>query len=196
MRSRLGLTLLLAAMQVAPAAAQWSFGPEVGIQSFSPSARDTVAGADLGPARATMLGLWFARTGARMDIELRLRYGRSGLAATNGDITVIQERVFTMYDISSTASWRLVRLGDATTLRVAAGPALSIWKAKGGERRTRVGATAGLQLRVALSARYHFSVRAEAGVHPSVFDQSDLIADTERRTAWRRSAAFALGRTL
>ena len=196
MRARLALAVMLAATVPVPAGAQWSIGPEFGVLSFSPSARDTATGADLGPSRATAFGLRFARSGTRMGIELRMRYATSGLAATNGDITVIQERVFKLYDISSMASWRLARLGVATTLQMAAGPVLSIWKARGGESRARVGATAGLNLRVILSPRYHLSIRAEAGVSPSVFDQSDLIADAERRTSWRRGAALEVGRSL
>lgn len=196
MHERLALSVILAATLPLPARAQWTIGPEVGVQTFGPSARDTVAGADLGPTRVTTFGLGLARTGARTGFEVRFRYGQSGLAATNGDVTVVQERVFKLYDLASLASWRMARIGDASTLHVAAGPSLSIWKAKTGESRTRVGASAALQLRVALSAQCQFAVRAEAGVSPSVFDQADVIADAERRTFWRGGVSMEIERKL
>jgi hypothetical protein len=194
MRVQLGLSLLLAAALPKLVSAQWSVAPELGIVSFGRSARDTAAGLDVGPTSATAFGFRVAQSWPRMGIALRFRYATSGLAATNGEITVIQEQALKLYDISSTASWRFARLGVGTTLQLEAGPVLSIWKAKGGESRARTGASAALAMRFALSSRYTGAIRAEAGISPSVFDAADVPTGVERHTAWRQGVAIEIGR--
>jgi hypothetical protein len=194
MRARLSLSLLMAAAFPKLVAAQWSVAPELGIVSFGRSARDTAAGLDLGPTSATAFGFRVARSWPRMGIALRFRYGTSGLAATDGNITVIQEHAFKLYDISSLASWRLAEIAVGTTLQLEAGPVLSIWKAKGGESRARAGVSAALALRIGMGPRYIAAIRVEGGVSPSVFDATDVPTGVERRTAWRRGLAIAIGR--
>ena len=194
MRARLSLLLLLGVALPNGVAAQWSIAPELGVQSFGRSARDTAAGLDLGPTGGTAIGFRFARTGRRIGIALRFRYGTSGLAATDGNLTVTQEHAFKLYDLSSMAFWRLARLGAGTTVQIEAGPVLSIWKAKGGESRTRVGASAALALRIAMGPRYAAAMRVEGGLSPSLFDAADVPAGIERRAAWRRGVAIEIGR--
>lgn len=193
MRARVALSLLLAAAHPSLAVAQWSLAPEVGIVGFGHSARDTAAGIELGSTRVTAFGFRLARQGTPIGIAVRLRYGTSGLAATDGDITVIQEHTFKLYDISAIAAWRLTRLGVGTVL-LESGPVASIWKAKGGESRTRVGASAALALQIAMTPRYTGTIRAEVGISPSMFDQVDLPAGVERRATWRTGVAIEVGR--
>lgn len=194
MRARFGLSLLLAAAVPNVASAQWSVAPELGIVNFGHSARDTALGLDLGPSSTAAVGFRVTRSWPRMGIALRFRYGTSGLASTNGDVTVVVEHVFKLYDISSLASWRLAQLAVGTTLQLEAGPVLSIWKAKGGESRARAGASAALALRIAMGPRYAATIRVEGGVSPSVLDATDVPTGLERRTAWRRGVAIAIDR--
>lgn len=195
MRARFALSLSLATVIPGTLAAQWSVASEIGIVTFSGSARDTAAGLDLGPTRATMFGLRLAHTGARFGIALRLRYGTSGLGASNGDVTVVQEHTFKLYDVASVASRRLTTLGTGLALWLEAGPALSVWKAKTGERRTRLGASGGLAVLVPMSRRFGATLRFEGGVSASVFDAVDVPAGVERRTAWRRGVSLEIRRS-
>ena len=195
MRTR-KLSLLLLAALPGTAAAQWSLAPELGIVSFGRSARDTSAGLDLGPASGTAFGFRFGHQRGRWGVTLRLRYGSTGLTATDGDITVIQEHTFKLYDISPVVTWRLARFGPTAMLQADAGPDLSVWKATTGETRTRLGASAALALRVDMAPRYFVAIRGEGGVSPSVFDPVDLPASMVRRTAWRRGVAIEVGRRL
>ena len=195
MRPRLAFLLLLAAPMPGALAAQWSIAPEIGIVSFSGSARDTAAGMDLGPTRATTLGFGIAHEDGRLGIALRFRYGASGLGASSGDLTVVQEHAFKLYDVSSVASLGLTTFGTGTALRLEAGPAVSVWKSKGGERRTRLGANGGLAVLMPLGRRSSATLHAEVGVSGSVFDAADVPAGVERRPAWRRSVALQIRRT-
>jgi hypothetical protein len=195
MRART-LSLLLLAVVPLPgtAAAQWSLAPEMGFVSFGRSARDTSAGLDLGPSSGTAFGFRVGQQRGRWGITLRLRYGATGLAATDGDLTVIQEHTFKLYDISPVVTWRLARFGPAAMVQAEAGPVLSVWKASSGENRTRGGASAALALHIDMAPRYFVSIRGEGGISPSVFDVVDLPASMVRRMAWRRGMAIAVGR--
>ena len=195
MRART-LSLLLLAVVPPPgtAAAQWSLAPELGIVNFGRSARDTSTGLDLGPSSGTAFGFRVGHQRGRWGITLRLRYGATGLAATDGDLTVIQEHTFKLYDISSVVTWRLARFGPAAMVQAEAGPVLSVWKASSGENRTRGGASAALALRIDMTPRYFVSIRGEGGISPSVFDVVDLPASVVRRTPWRRGMAIEVGR--
>lgn len=196
MRAVFKLSLLLQAILPATATAQWSLAPEVGTVGFGRSARDTSAGLDLGPANTTAFGLGFSHYRGRLGITLRLRYAKSGLAATDGDITVIDEHTFTLYDLSPVASWRLSRVGPGAVLQAELGPVLSVWKATTGETRTRAGASAALMLRVDVAPRYSLAIRCEGGISPSVFDAVDLPSSMVRRTSWRRGVVIEVGRRL
>jgi hypothetical protein len=162
MHARLAILLLLAAAVPHVLDAQWSAASEVGVVSFSGSARDTAAGINLGPTRATTFGVRIARTGARFAIALRFRYGASGLGASNGDVTVVQEHTFKLYEVGSVASRRLITFGTGSALWLEAGPALSVWKAKTGEHRTRLGANGGLAALVPLGHRCSATLRSRA----------------------------------
>ncbi len=195
MSARLALLLLLATAIPHVLGAQWSVASEVGIVTFSGSARDTATGLDLGPTRATTFGLRIARAGGRSAIALRFRYGTSGLGASNGDVTVVQEHTFKLYEVGAVASRRLTTFAMGSALWLEAGPALSVWKAKTGESRTRLGASGGLALLIPLGRRYGATFHVETGVSGSVFDAADVPAGIERRSAWRRGVALEIRRT-
>jgi hypothetical protein len=195
MRTGFAVSLLLAAALPRVLGAQWSAAPEVGIMTFSGSARDSAARLDLGPTRATPFGIRIARSGARYAIALRFRYGASGLAASNGDVTVVQEHTFRLYEVGAVASRRLISFGAGSAVWLEAGPAAGVWKAKTGERRTRLGASGGLAALVPIGGRTSASLHVEGGVSASVLDPADLPAGVRRRATWRRGVSLSVRRS-
>jgi hypothetical protein len=190
---RTWIAMLLACATLAPPlVGQWTLAPEVGLTAFSGSGRDS-GGVRLGPTRATVVGLRVGRESSRFGWGLRVLTGSTGIGATDGDLTVIQEHQLRLVEVAGFLSWPVARLGTASRLGVEAGPALDLWLPPGdGSARSRVGAVAALSWAFPVSPRLDAALRLEGTLTGSLFDPGDLPAAAERRATWRRGAGFAL----
>jgi hypothetical protein len=190
MRTCIAMLLACAAL-APPLVGQWTIAPEVGLTAFSGSSRDS-GGVRLGPTRATVVGLRVGRESPRFGWGLRVLTGSTGVGATDGDLTVIEEHQLRLVEVAGFLSWQVARLGTASRLGVEAGPALDFWVPPGGSARSRVGAVAALSWAFPVSPRLDAALRLEGTLTGSLFDPADLPPSAERRATWRRGAGFAL----
>ena len=184
-------SLLACAALAAPLPGQWTVAPEVGLTAFSGSSRDT-AGARLGPTRATVVALRIDRESRRFGVGLRLLTGSTGIGATDGDLTVIQEHQLRVFEIAGIVSWHVMRVGSTSRLGLEAGPVLDVWTADGASTRDRVGAVAALSWAFPVSQRLDVALRLEGTRTSSLFDSGDLPPSVESRPTWRRGVGVAL----
>lgn len=194
MRARIGILCLLSALPVR-LVAQWSVASEIGLAAFSGSARDS-GGLHVGPTRSTTLALRVGWEGRRAGAGVRLLYGSSGIGASNGDLTVIQEHRVQLFEIATVATLVVARVGAGSVLRLEAGPVADVWAPAEAGNRTRVGALAAVAWLFPTSQRFAASIRVEGTLSTSVFDAIDLPPGAERRSTWRRGVAFAVRRRL
>ena len=189
------IAILLSVAAAVPLSGQWSLTPEIGLAAFSGTSRDS-GGVRLGPTRASVVALRFGWESPRLGVGLRVLTGSTGVGATDGDLTVIQEHQLRLFEFAGLMSWLVARVGTASRLSLEAGPALDIWVPQGGSSRTRVGAVAGAAWTFPVTPRLAAAVRLEAVLTPSLLDAADLPAGAERRATWRRGVSFALQRRL
>lgn len=190
MRTCLAVTLVLAAV-AAPLPGQWSLTPEIGLSSFSGSGRDS-SGLRMGPTRATVLAMRFGWASSRLAVGVRVLTGSSGLGASDGNFTVIQEHQVRLVELAGLVGWRVVRVGTASRLGFEAGPALAVWAPTEAATRSRLGAVAAAVWAFPVAARLDALVRVEAALTPSLFDAADLPSGATRRATWRRGTGLAL----
>jgi hypothetical protein len=183
--------LLACAALAPPLVGQWTIAPEVGLTAFSGSSRDS-GGVRLGPTRATVVGLRFGWESPRFGLGLRVLTGSTGVGATDGDLTVIQEHQLRLVEVAGFLSWQVARLGTASRLGFEAGPALDLWMPQGGSARSRVGAVAAAVWAFPVTARLDAALRLEGTLTGSLFDPADLPASVESQATWRRGVGFAL----
>jgi len=190
MRTCIVVSLALAAL-AAPLPGQWSLTPEIGLTSFSGSGRDS-SGLRMGPTRATALALRFGWASPRLGFGVRVLTGSSGLGASDGRFTVIQEHQVRLIELAGLAAWRVARIGTASHLGLEAGPALALWAPAEASSRSRLGAVVAAVWAFPVSGRLDAAVRFEAALTPSLFDAADLPPGATRRATWRRGVALAL----
>jgi len=190
MRTCIAMLFACAAL-APPLAGQWAIAPEVGLTAFSGSSRDT-SGVRLGPTRATVLGLRFGRESRRFGLGLRLLAGSTGVGATDGDLTVIQEHQLRLFEVAGFFSWHVAQVGTASRVRFEAGPVLDVWMPEGASSHSRFGAIAALSWAFPVTPRLDAALRLEGAVTGSLFDRADLPPSVEPRATWRRGVGFAL----
>jgi len=190
MRTCFALLLVCAALTPA-LAGQWSVTPEVGLAAFSGSGRDS-SGLRVGPTRATVVGLRFGRETPRGGVGLRLLTGATGVGATDGTLTVIQEHQLHLLEVAGFLSWHLTRIGTESRLGLELGPVLDVWTPEGGSSRSRFGAVTALSWAFPVTPRLDAALRLEGAVTGSLFDPADVPASGERRATWRRGVGLAL----
>ncbi len=183
--------LLACAAPAPPLVGQWSIAPEVGLTAFSGSSRDT-GGVRLGPTRATVVGLRFGRESPRFGLGLRLLTGSTGVGATDGDLTVIQEHQLRLFEVAGFLSWHLGPIGTASRLGLEAGPVLDIWMPEGVSSRSRVGVGAAAVWAFPVTQRLDAALRLEGTLTGSLFDPADLPPSVAARPTWRRGVGWAL----
>ena len=190
------LALLLAVTRFpASLAAQWSIAPEVGLAAYSGSARDS-GGLRVGPTRSTTLALRVGWEGSRWGAGVRLLYGSTGIGASDGDLTVIQEHQVRLYEIAGLVSLRVTRGGAGSELRLEAGPAYDHWAPTAAANRSRIGAQAGAEWSFPVTQRLVAAVRITGTLSASMFDEGDVPPGAVRRPTWRRGVCFAVRRRL
>jgi hypothetical protein len=194
MRARIGILLILSTLP-APVVAQWSVAPEIGLAAFSGSARDS-GGLHVGPTRSTTVAFRVGWEGRRVGAGLRLLYASSGIGASNGDFTVIQEHQVQLFEIATVATLRVARVGSASVVRLEAGPVADVWAPAEAGNRTRFGALLAAAWFFPITQRLAASIRVEGTLSTSLFDAADLPPGAERRSTWRRGVAFAVRRRL
>ena len=187
------IALLFSVAAAVPLSGQWSVSPEVGLTAFSGTSRDS-DGVRLGPTRASVVALCVSRGSPHLGVGLRVLTGSTGIGATDGDLTVIEEHQLRLFEVAGLLSWRLTRIGTASRLGLEAGPALDIWAPQGGSHRTRVGAVAAVVWAFPVTARLDAAVRLEGALTGSLLDAADLPAGAVRRATWRRRLRAALAR--
>jgi hypothetical protein len=185
------IAMLFALTAPAALAGQWSLTPEVGLTAFGGSSRDS-GGVRIGPTRATVFGLRLGRESPRLSVGLRILTGSTGIGATDGDLTVIQEHQLQLLEFAGVFSWRVAQIGSASRLGLEAGPVLDVWMPQGASSRSRFGAVAALAWAFPVSPRLDAALRLEGTLTGSLFDAADLPAGAERRATWRRGASLAL----
>lgn len=190
MRTCVAVSLALAVL-TGPLLGQWSLTPEIGLTSFSGSGRDS-NGLRMGPTRATALALRFGWVSPRLGFGVRVLTGSTGLGASDGHFTVIQEHQVRLFEVAGFVTWRVARLGSGSHVGLEAGPALEVWAPAEATTRSRLGAVAAALWAFPVSARLDAAVRFETALTPSLFDAADLPRGATRRPTWRRGVALAL----
>ena len=191
---RTWLAAILAMTFTTPAAAQWAAGAEFGVVGFGPAARDS--GSDVGADRTTIIGVRVTRGNPRHAVGIRMRYGKSGVRFTDGDVSVVQEHVVKSTEVSVFGAARLVSIGRASALLVEAGPTLTIWTPSGSPTRSRGGGALALAWVVPATRGLAAVLRFETSVSGSLFDAvNDLPSGATRRTTWRQGFLVEVRRT-
>lgn len=190
----LALVALLAAFPDRLVLGQWSVGLELGSTRYDGSARDTSNGTGpptLRPGDGAMAGVRLERVMGRFGAALRASMGTPGLAASGGDLTVIDKSVGQLIEVATLVAVRVGGIGPSGAIRAELGPALHLWDV-GDEIRSRFGPVGAVAYEWPVAARFSGAIRLEGALSKSWFDAGDLPPEYERRATRRYGVTLGL----
>lgn len=178
------------------ARAQLGLSSDVQLSIYGGVSRDTSA-ANLGqtfrPYRPILVTFRPEWSFSRVRIALGLTYGTPDIAEDGDPLAVVLHNTATLLELSPEVSYRLVQLPRGSTIRVHAGPLISIWNLKADEgSRTRAGALLAASTEFPLTSRLHGVVRLSGAVSSRLFRQSDLPPEFEIQAVRRASIGLGL----
>jgi hypothetical protein len=180
----LTLTLALVPSTAGAQVSPWRFGVLVESLHFSRALVDGSApsseAAGLRPSGGLGVGVALARAGHEWRAELRAGWAAVRPQADNGNVAITDKTArLTRWELGAAAEHRLCAVGVGT-LALGAGPTLDWWRITG-QSRLRLGAQAGLALRVPLSG-WELENRLGVGLSGSPLVPEDAGANFETRT--------------
>lgn len=192
MMQMLPVTLLSMGLALWPhfATAQWGVSAGIGVAHFRGTSRDS-AGSTVGPYRPTTFALRLDRGQGSVRFALDLLYAEPGLSGEQGDLTVVQYGLISLWEIAPTIAVRVVRFGAGVEARVEAGPAFDLWSFDQ-EQRNRIGARGSVALEWPLARSLTGALRVGGVWSGSMVDAGDVPAGVERVTTRRFDVAIGL----
>lgn len=190
----LALVALLAAFPGRVALGQWYVGLDLGSARYGGSARDTSNGSGpptFRPGDGAMVGVRLERVMGRFGAALRASLGKPGLAASGGDLTIIDKSAGQLIEVATLVAVRVGGIGPSGAIRAELGPALHLWDV-GDETRSRIGATGALAYEWPVAGRFSGAIRLEGALSRSWFEAGDLPPEYERRVTWRYGVTLGL----
>lgn len=190
----LALVALLAAFPGRVALGQWYVGLDLGSARYGGSARDTSHGSGpptFRPGDGAMVGVRLERVMGRFGAALRASLGKPGLAASGGDLTIIDKSAGQLIEVATLVAVRVGGIGPSGAIRAELGPALHLWDV-GDETRSRIGATGALAYEWPVAGRFSGAIRLEGALSRSWFEAGDLPPEYERRVTWRYGVTLGL----
>jgi hypothetical protein len=183
---------MMAALQPATAAAQWHIGLEVTATRFGGTARDSAndAHTTLNPGASTMLGVRVDREGARWGVGFKVGYGKTGVRAAAGPISLTDKSVGDLIELDVLMQLQVGGIGPSGAVKVELGPALPLWD-NGEGFRLRFAALGAAAYEWQIAGRLTGALRLEALLSPSWFDPGELPPELER--VMTRRAGLSLG---
>jgi hypothetical protein len=188
------VSLALWLFAVAPLAAQWSVGADVGMLRFWGTSIDTTTLDDPvseRPSPATRYAVGVERRFGTVGVGIGLLYSSGGVRAENGSIAVDAKDGAKLYEVAAEVSLLIAKPGPGGALRLHVGPMFDRWTLTGGADTRRAGAHAAVSLEWPIAGRLTGVFRGGAAVSACVFSAEDFPPEYAQRTTWRR--AFSAG---
>jgi hypothetical protein len=190
------VVLFCLALPAGQAEAQFGLSSDVQLSIYGGVSRDTSAG-NLGqtfrPYRPILVTLRPEWTFGRVRVALGVSYGTPDIAEDGDPLALILHNTATLLELSPEVSYRLVQLPRGSTIRLHAGPLISIWNLKADEgARTRAGALLAASSEFPLTTRLHGVIRLSGAVSSRLFRQSDLPPEFELQRVRRASIGLGL----
>jgi len=190
----LALVALLTAFPNRVVLGQWYVGVELGSARYGGSAHDTSSGTGpptFRPGDATMIGVRLERVVGRLGVALRGSIGKSGLAASGGDLTIIDKSAGQLFEVATLVAVRVGGIGPSGAVRAELGPALHLWDV-GDETRSRIGPTGALAYDWPVAGRFSGAIRLEGVASRSWFEEGDLPPEYDLRPTLRYGVTLGL----
>lgn len=160
------------------AEAQFGISADAHLFSYGGVSHDTSAGnvgQSFRPFRPLLVALRPEWTFGRVRIGLGVAYGAPDIAEEGGPLALVLHDTGKLLEISPEFSYRLARLPRGLSVRVHAGPLVSIWKLTGDDGvRTRAGGLVALSTEFPVTAKLQGIIRVSGAVTEKLFHQSDL----------------------
>lgn len=183
---------LMSAVQPAAAAAQWRLGLELMATRYGGTSHDTAGTGEttLNPGATTMLGLRVDRSTARWSVGVRIAYGKTGVRAAAGPISLTDKSVGDLIELDVLMQLQVGGIGPSGAVKVELGPALPLWD-NGEGFRLRFAALGAAAYEWQIAGRLTGALRLEALLSPSWFDPGELPPEVKR--IMTRRAGVSLG---
>ena len=127
----------------------------------------------------------------RFGIGLRGSYGKPGLTATGGGLTITDKTSGQLIELATLVAVRVGGIGPSGAVRADLGPALHLWKF-GDDIRARIGALGGVAYDWPVAGRFSGAIRLEGTVSKSWFEPGDLPPEYHLRLTWRYGVTLGL----
>jgi hypothetical protein len=177
------------------AEAQFGLSADVHLFSYGGVSHDTSAGnvgQSFRPFRPLLVALRPEWTFGRVRIGLGIAYGAPDIAEDGGPLALVLHDTGKLLEISPEGSYRLARLPRGLSVRIHAGPLISIWKLNGEDGvRTRAGGLVALSAEFPVTTKLQGFIRVSGAVTEKLFHQSDL--PPEFKVERMRRAGIGLG---
>ncbi len=188
----LPVTVVAVGLALGPrvAAAQWGISAEIGIARFRGTSRDS-AGTTVGPYDPTTFSLRLDHGGGRVRIALDVLHANPGLAGEQGDVTLVQHGLVSLWELAPIIAVRVARFGTGVQARVEAGPVFDLWDFDG-EARNRLAGRGALALEWPLARSLTGSLRVSGAWSRSMVNRGDVPSGVERVATRRFGVAIGL----
>jgi hypothetical protein len=168
-----------------PAQQGWGLSLELGRAGFHGHARSVGISPETSghPSAAGTYAIRIDRTGRRTSFSIAALIATTGVEFESEDASAEVRNLLELIEISPEIAIQVFHPREVA-VRLHAGVVLDRWRPEGENSRTALGALGAVSLEVPLSHRVGVTLRWQADVTGSVFDEDDLPPDFERRSGW------------
>jgi hypothetical protein len=168
-----------------PAQQGWGLSFELGRAGFHGHARsvDIMPETSGHPSAARTYAIRIDRTGRRTSVSVAALIATTGVEFESEDASAEVRNLLELIEISPEIAVQVFHPREVA-VRIHVGVVLDRWRPEGENSRTALGALGAASLEVPLSSRVGVTIRWQANVTGSVFDEDDLPPGFERKNGW------------